>query len=87
MIFLQRPVNVLHFEIIPQAEAIRLQPRLMLGGLSVKLFLLSPQQQQLTDHHGSPFLYLVVRLLQWSFGTAAVFMVLPEQHGCQVIAM
>lgn len=41
MIFLQRPANVLHFEIIPQAEAIGLQPRLMFSGLSVKLFLLS----------------------------------------------
>lgn len=56
----------MHFEIIPQAEAIRLHSRLMFSGLSVKLFLLSPQQQ-LTNHLGSPFLYLVVRLLQWSW--------------------
>lgn len=85
MIFLQRPVNVLHFEIIPQAEAIRLHSRLMFSGLSVKLFLLSPQQQ-LTNHLGSPILYLVVRLLQWSLRTAVIFMVLPKQ-GRQVIAM
>lgn len=56
----------MHFEIIPQAEAIRLHSRLMFSGLSVKLFLLSPQQQ-LTNHLASPFLYLVVRLLQWSW--------------------
>lgn len=62
MIFLQRPVNVLHFEIIPQADAIRLQPGRMFSGLCVKLFLPSAQQQ-LTNHLGTPFLCLVVRTL------------------------
>lgn len=52
----------MHFGIIPQAKAIRLQPRLMFSGLSVEPVLLSAQQQ-LTNHLGSPFLCLVVRLL------------------------
>lgn len=62
MIFLQRPVNVLHLEIIPQAKAVRLQLGLMFSGLSVELLLLS-EQQQLTNHLGSPFLRLVVQIL------------------------
>lgn len=47
MIFLQRPVNVLHLEIIPQAAAISLQPGRCSVAFSVERFLLSAQQSHL----------------------------------------